>query len=139
MHHTLTVILATHYPPKDSWFNWFFGPQMLGIIFLIIGSIQYRYPPKSINNWYGYRTDTSKRNQETWDEAQRYSSLFMAKGGLFLIVIGFLVVAALNLSPLSEKIRFAVMMPIFFASTVTTVILMLARTEKHLKGKFGDK
>src|ERR1700753_2239782 len=98
MQHILPLLVQTHYPSKDDLFaQWFFGPQLIGVILVIVGLIQYDYPPRKINDWYGYRTDTSKRNQETWDEAQRYSSLYMAKAGLFLIVIGFVVVAALNL------------------------------------------
>jgi uncharacterized membrane protein len=139
MHHLFNLILATHYPPKDSLFNWFFGPQMIGVFLLIIGGIQYRYPPKKINDLYGYRTDTSKRNQETWDEAQRYSALLMIKSSIYVIVLGFIIAAILNLSPLSVEHRFAFTMPLFFAGAVAPILIMLTKTEKHLTKKFGEK
>lgn len=139
MQYLVNILLATHYPPKDSWFNWIFGPQMLGVIFLIIGSIQYRYPPKNINNWYGYRTDTSKRNQETWDEAQRYSALYMIKIGLYSIVIGLLISAILIFSRLPDSTRAAITIMFVIAGGMAPALLMIVNTEKHLTKKFGDK
>lgn len=139
MHHLFNIILATHYPPKDSAFNWFFGPQLLGAMFLLIGSIQHRYPSKKINDWYGYRTDTSKRNQQIWDDAQRFSALFMIKAGVVLILIGLILVTILNLAPVTEKVHMAILLPFTLASAMAPAIAMIAVTEKYLTQKFGEK
>jgi uncharacterized membrane protein len=48
------------------------------------------YPPEKINTGYGYRTKASMRNQQTWDEANRYSSRLMLFCGLALLIIGLL-------------------------------------------------
>ena len=45
-----------------------------GLIFLIAGYIQHRFPPKKINHLYGYRTSASMKSQESWDFAQEYSA-----------------------------------------------------------------
>jgi len=38
-----------------------------GLIFYVAGYIQFKYPPKKINHFYGYRTKTSMRSQEVWN------------------------------------------------------------------------
>ena len=45
-----------------------------GLIFLLAGFIQQRFPPKKINHLYGYRTSNSMKSQESWDFAQEYSA-----------------------------------------------------------------
>ena len=32
------------------------------------------FSPKKINNIYGWRSNFAQKNQETWDEAQRYGA-----------------------------------------------------------------
>src|SRR5580698_5836717 len=82
---------------------WIFGPQIIGFVFLVLGALQYYFPPKKINNWYGYRTPTAKRNQQTWDEGNRFSSRLMMRFGFIVMVIGLLIAAVLNNLGLTEK------------------------------------
>jgi uncharacterized membrane protein len=51
--------------------------------FIIFGFILKQYPPKSINDMYGYRTPMSTKNQDTWDVAQKY-------GGFSMMIVGFI-------------------------------------------------
>lgn len=44
-----------------------------GIISILAGIILLKKPPKRINFLYGYRTNKSMRNQQSWDFAQMYS------------------------------------------------------------------
>jgi uncharacterized membrane protein len=37
---------------------------VLGVVILIVGIILLLFPPKEINNIYGYRTSSSMRNKE---------------------------------------------------------------------------
>src|SRR5476649_743837 len=85
-------------------FNWLFGPQVLGLVFLIIGLIQHYNPPKKINNWYGYRTTISQSSQEAWDEANRYSANYMIKLAIAMIIIGIVITALLNFIPMQVKV-----------------------------------
>jgi uncharacterized membrane protein len=62
-------------------------PLLTGLIFLVIASILYYYPPADIDSPIGYRTRRSTKNQEQWDFAQRFSSKRMIWGGLFLMVV----------------------------------------------------
>ncbi len=57
-----------------------------GVLFIVAGLILLKFPPKSINELYGYRTSGSMKNQERWDFAQKYSAKEMIKfGGVLLL------------------------------------------------------
>lgn len=59
-------------------------PLLAGTFFMILGFILYKFPPKKINGFYGYRTKTSMNNQEIWDFSQNYSANEMMKFGALL-------------------------------------------------------
>jgi len=61
-----------------------------GGIFIIAGLLLQRYPPKKINNWYGYRTRMSRSSQGHWDFAQTYSARLLLLSGLYMVAAGFL-------------------------------------------------
>ena len=47
------------------------------LILTVVGVVFWMYPPKKINEFYGYRTTRSRKSQEAWDFAQRYSAKLM--------------------------------------------------------------
>lgn len=53
----------------QDWLLYFLLGPLLVIIVIVVNI----FPPKKINDLYGYRTARSKQNQKNWDEAQRYS------------------------------------------------------------------
>ena len=61
-----------------------------GPIFLIVGLIFKLLPPKKINRIYGYRTVLSMQNQDTWNEAQRYSANSFIVFGFAYCIIGYI-------------------------------------------------
>lgn len=61
-----------------------------GCTLIVMSVITLFYPPKKINSSYGYRTKASMRNQQTWEEANRYSSKLMLLCGGILTAIGLL-------------------------------------------------
>ena len=63
---------------------------LTGGIFLLAGYIQYRFPPKKINHFYGYRTASSMKSQESWDFAQRFSAEKMMRMSSYIITLGLL-------------------------------------------------
>lgn len=60
---------------------------LTGIIFIIVGIITLKFPPKKINHLYGYRTPNSMKSQSRWDVAQLYSSKLMIIIGIVLFSI----------------------------------------------------
>ena len=97
----------------------------VGLIFIILGIIFLLFPPKKINNYYGYRTTQSMQSQQKWDFAQIYSSKLMIWNGVVLIIFGMLSLS-LKLSPI-------------FNTTLNIIVLFLGiaimiwKTENALK------
>ena len=61
-----------------------------GCTLVVMSTITLFYPSKKINTGYGYRTKASMRNQQTWQEANRYSSKLMLFCGIALVIIALL-------------------------------------------------
>jgi len=64
------------------------SPNIIGIVIIIAGLVQLIFPPKKINNLYGYRTPRSMKNIEIWNFAQRLSSKLMISLGVILCLFG---------------------------------------------------
>ena len=99
----------------------------LGIIFTIIGAIFKIFPPKKINYFYGHRTTLAMKNQDTWDEAQRYSANTMIILGVISILIG--LVFKFLIKNISEGYQGR----IFFIG----IIIMILVDEIHLRKIFN--
>jgi hypothetical protein len=112
------------------------GPHLIGLIFIIIGLLQKYLPPKSINRWYGYRTPNARTNQQTWDEANRYSANFMIKAGLFALVIGFVIYSGMLYFNVDNNVQKTVNYTILFGGAMGIGILSTVVTERHLKLTF---
>ncbi|WP_282786501.1 SdpI family protein [Flavobacterium croceum] len=63
---------------------------VVGICFLIAALISYLFPPKKINDLYGYRTAKSKKNIENRNFSQKYSTIKMLEVSIMLILLSFL-------------------------------------------------
>jgi uncharacterized membrane protein len=59
-------------------------PILLFLVFLSIGWYQSKYPPKSVNSLYGYRTVRSMKSQKNWDYAQSMSARMMMAFAYYL-------------------------------------------------------
>ena len=57
------------------------------LILTVVGVVFWMYPPKKINEFYGYRTTRSRKSQEAWDFAQRYSAKLMTALGLVALAV----------------------------------------------------
>lgn len=59
---------------------------LCGLIYIITGQLVLRYPPKKINDFYGYRTSRSKKSQAHWDYAQKESSKYIFHSGYYCLL-----------------------------------------------------
>ncbi|MFN4122669.1 MAG: SdpI family protein [Flavobacteriales bacterium] len=107
-----------------------FLPLNCGIIFIIAGFILLKRPPKKINYLYGYRTNRSMRDQQSWDFAQIYSGRKMIQYG-FLLALSSL--SAFFLHPEETSGVF-----IGLGLMICAVVLIIMNVEQALKKKFGD-
>ncbi|MFN3872804.1 MAG: SdpI family protein [Ignavibacterium sp.] len=99
---------------------------LCGIIFLIAGLIQSKYPPKKINSLYGYRTISSMRSKEAWDFAQKYSAKISIWAGLLMM---FFAVTSLQFPNISKEYQVWFSLIIIFS----LVGILIFLTEQKLK------
>ncbi|MDB4926109.1 SdpI family protein [Mucilaginibacter sp.] len=114
------------------------GPQMIGLIWLIVGWVMIKYPSKDINNGYGYRTNASMKNQQTWDEANRFSARLMVKHGAVLVLTGLVVGIAYQNSIIPKSIENGLRPLLMIGPIILSAILLIVTTEKHLKRTFSQ-
>ena len=119
--------------------HWFIGPQLIGLIFVVVGFIQKRFPPKHINALYGYRMPSSMKNQQTWDEANCYSAKYMIKCGFILLIAGLVTAIVLSLIPMHEKLRTGINAILMITGAIGSCVLLLVYTEKHLSKTFDQQ
>ncbi|WP_339634043.1 SdpI family protein [Bizionia echini] len=106
-------------------------PISTGIVFVVVGFIMLKFPPKKINSLYGYRTASSMKNQERWDFAQLYSAKEMIKLGIVLEVSG-LLGFILHLNDKTATL-------IGISYMIVLVIVLLIRVEYAIKKKFNSE
>lgn len=100
----------------------------IGIVLLAVGIIFWARPPKKINDWAGYRTGRSTKNQDTWDEANRYSARLMVQFSLIAIAVGFVCGLLLSVPGIFISVGF----------TLALLFYLIYRTERHLKAVFDE-
>ncbi len=101
------------------------GPLLFGFALYIHGT-----PPPEINETTGYRTATSMRGQEVWDEAQRYSANLMLAAAV--VTIACQAVSIMTMKPLVS---------LLFSCAVLVLAMLagLPLTERHLKRHFDEQ
>lgn len=104
---------------------------LCGVIFLLAAGVMYSFPPKKINPLYGYRTIRSMKSQESWDFAQRYSTIQMAKAAIFMIVISF----TGYFFPADQVVLHLIA---GMTIMIIAVVYMLVTTERELKKRFVE-
>lgn len=102
---------------------------LTGIIYLMAGFIQLKYPPRKINSLYGYRTKLSMKSKETWEFAQQFSAKKSLQIGLLMLILG---IASIFLPTDTKEIQawLSVLLVILFSG------ILIYLTEKKLKEKF---
>ena len=96
-------------------------------IILIIAMVFKLFLPSKINCIYGYRTKSSMKNQETWNEAHKYSSTLLVKAAVLSLLIG-----AMCGYLLPDKNGLKITVLLF----VLILILTIVFTEIYLKKNF---
>lgn len=112
------------------------GPHLIGLLYIIIGALQRYLPPKSPNRWYGYRTISAKTNQQTWDEANRYSAVYMIRAGFVVLVVGFIIYAGTMLMHIDDSTQKIIDYAMLFGAAMGVGILSTVVTERHLARTF---
>lgn len=112
------------------------GPHLIGLLYIILGALQRFLPPKKPNRWYGYRTLTAKTSQQTWDEANRYSAVYMIRAGVIVLLGGFLIYAGTLYLHMPDSTQKIIDYTMLFGAAMGIGILSTVATEKHLARTF---
>lgn len=99
-----------------------------GLLFLL-SIIFWKFPPKKINNFYGYRTFKAMQNQDIWDFANSNFNKTL------LLYAGFSFLGGLVLAQFSAKvITWEPMVLVMLA-----VIVSIIKTERAINDNFTDE
>ena len=104
-------------------------PALTGAIFVLVGIIMLKFPPKNINSLYGYRTNSAMKSKERWIYAQNYSAKEFIKLGGILALSGLI---GLFIQP-NENVATGIGLGLM----ILTITALIVRVEKAIKEKFG--
>ena len=107
------------------------------LIFLVVGIVFWMYPPKKINEFYGYRTTRSRKSQEDWDFAQRYSAKLMTIFGLAALIVA--AAAHLFRNSLCINSDYLMLYDICITLLLPIIVVLppIVLTELELRKRFG--
>ena len=107
------------------------------LIILVVGIVFWMYPPKKINEFYGYRTTRSRKSQEAWDFAQRYSAKLMTIFGLAALIVAAAAHFFRNSLCINSDYLMLYDICITLLLTIIVVIPPIILTELELRKRFG--
>ena len=102
-------------------------------IMILFGAVFTKAAPKRINYIFGYRTELSMKNRDTWEFAHKYFGKLWFRLGLLLIPIT--VIPMLFVIGNSENVVATVGLIVSFVNTVTLIIPIFF-TENSLNRTF---
>lgn len=103
------------------------------VVMILFGTMFMKSAPKKINYIFGYRTDMSMKNRDTWAFAHKYIGKLWFRFGLLLIPIT--VIPMLFVIGNSENVVATVGLIVSFVNTVTLIVPIFF-TEKALNRIF---
>nr|WP_294789810.1 SdpI family protein [uncultured Mucilaginibacter sp.] len=118
--------------------DWIIGPQVIGAFFLLIGIITYCFPAKNINTWYGFKTPSSRNNQQTWDVANRFAAVYCIKAGAILLIGGILISLLIHNLLMPAKTRQMLHTILLLGGGVFMGPSLIVATEKHIDKTFKE-
>lgn len=119
------------------WFWWFMFAcgLIIPLIMVIAGILMWKRCPKTINFLYGYRTERSMKNRDTWKFAHDHCGRLWLKIGLLMLIPSALVyIPFYN----SGEAAISVVGLIVCAVQLVVLIASIFPTEAALKKTFND-
>ena len=107
------------------------------LILMVVGVVFWMYPPKKINEFYGYRTTRSRKSQKAWDFAQRYSAKMMMVLGLVALAVASIVHWLRSRLCLNSEYVMLYDIGITAVLVVMVVIPSIVMTEIKLRKRFN--
>ncbi len=105
-------------------------------VFIVLGIIMKKHPPKKINDLYGYRTVRSMKSQAAWDFAQVLSGKEVIKIGIVDFVLTFVLIPFIITKNLQVITTLSIIMLVI---QVVSIFFVIVGVEKSLKENFPDE
>ena len=100
-------------------------------------SRSWAWPPKKINEIYGYRTTRSMKSQAVWDFAQKYSAKLMTAFGIVLLAVSAGARWLQGQLELNHESMIAYDVGVIAFLPILQVIPVIVMTELKLRKQFG--
>lgn len=109
---------------------------LLPALLIVAGALMNRRPPRKITALYGYRTERSMKNEDTWQFANKYSGALIWKiGWIALAVAAVLSIALWRFG----KGAMSIVNLLLTTAQCVAVIVIIPMTERALKDAFDDE
>ena len=92
------------------------------------------HPPGKINRFYGYRTNRSMKNMETWHFAQVYSGKLWFRMGIVILLVSL----AVQIPFLHDAGMLSTLSLALVFCQLACLVFSIVIVEKALKKEFGD-
>ena len=117
------------------WLFCLYMDLLIPVVLLLLGQRFLSRPPKSINDFYGYRTTRSMKNQATWDFAHRTCGRLWFRLGLILLPVSIIAMV-----PVLGREAGAVGLWCAAVALIQTAVLVCSifPVERALKRHFDD-
>ena len=119
------------------WF-WFFMlicDMIVPAMMVLCGLMFAKTAPGEINDYFGYRTNMSKKNQDTWEYAHKYFGKIWLKWGIIMVPIT--VIAMLPIIGMNDN-TVGIVGGIISFIQIGVIFVTVAITEKELKRIFDE-
>ena len=60
---------------------------LIPVLMILVGIIMFKYPPKKINFFVGYRNVNSMKDKERWDFSNKYCGKLFTIVGLIMLIV----------------------------------------------------
>lgn len=111
----------------------FIGCVILPFLIILFGVISYRFTPKKINGFFGFRTEQSMKNDETWIFAHKYCGKLWMKLGIGMLITSAIIFAFLRIQ--TEDMMGVGMILLIMIQTIALIISVIP-TQKALRKIF---
>ena len=109
---------------------------LIPVIMIISGYLMKAKTPKKINGIYGYRTERSMKNKETWNFANKLCGDIWLKVGLIMLIISAVITAIISIN--KDENAFAVASIVILLVQTIILIATIVPVEKALRNKFDE-
>lgn len=108
---------------------------LIPAMFAVIGLFFSKRAPKNINMLFGYRTDRSMKNRDTWEFAHKYFGRIVGLCGAIMLPIAFLVML---LCIGKGEDTAAIVGTATMTVELIALVICIVPTERALKREFDD-